>query len=90
MNVAAVTTGANRTTLKSKYRINGTSTVTRGSQYGYTRGSSYGQVSVGQITELDLSASDYIECAIEVDDTDATYTTNTIPAECEFIIRKID
>ena len=81
--------GAGRTTLMSHYRINGITVVTRGRQRNYTRGSNYGDVSIGMTTELDLTSGQYIEVATTVDDTDATYTINTIVAECELIMRRI-
>lgn len=87
--VSATQSGADRTTLMTHYRIDGTTVVTRGRQRNYTRGSIYGDVSVGMNTEIDLTAGQYIEVGITVDDTDATYTLNTINAECELILRRM-
>jgi hypothetical protein len=87
--VSATQSGADRTTLMTHYRIDGSTVVTRGRQRNFTRGSIYGDVSVGMNTELDLTAGQYIEVAITVDDTDATYTLNTINAECELILRRM-
>ena len=81
--------GSARTTYMSAYRINGTTIVTRGRQRNYSRGSGYGDTSLGMVTELDLTDGDYIEASITIDDTDSTYTSNCIPAECELIIRRI-
>lgn len=81
--------GSSRTTWMSSLRVNGTTAVIRGRQRNYSRGSVYGDGSVGMDTEIDLTNGDYIECAITIDDTDATYTTNTINAECEVIVRRL-
>ena len=88
-NIQVEQTGAARTTLMSGIRINGVTINNRGRQRNYSRGAVYGDLGIGLNTELDLLAGDYVEISITVDDTDATYTLNTIPAECEFIIRKI-
>ena len=81
--------GSARTTLMTSYRIDGSTIVTRGRQRNYSRGSAYGDLSVGLNTEMDLTAGQYIELGITVDDTDAAYTINTVNAECELIMRKI-
>ena len=81
--------GSARTTFMSALRVNGTTVITRGRQRNYSRGSNYGDTSLGMTTEIDLVDGDYIEVNITVDDADSTYTSNCIPAECELIIRKI-
>ena len=88
--VGAEQGGGSRTTLKSRYRINGSTVVERGAQRNYSRGSGYGDISVGMVTELALSSGDYIEVGTEVEDTDGIYTINSIPSECEVIIRRVD
>lgn len=82
--------GSNRTTYSTQYRVNGGSDVIRGRQRNYSRGSNYGDVSVGQVTIIpNLTNGDYIEVGTTVDNTDAVYTSNSVPSECELIIRKI-
>ena len=82
--------GANRTTFMLRYRINGTTTVTRGTSRGYSRGVGYADASVFLNTEVELTAGDYIEVAVLIDDTDASYTNNTLNTECEVIMRKLE
>ena len=89
-NAGYENTGANRATLASLYRIDGGTAVTRGKQRNYSRGSVYGDISLGVVTEIDMTAGEYIEVGTIVEDTDATYTINSIVADCEFIIRRID
>tara|TARA_R110000772_G_C13310332_1_gene440693 strand:- start:88759 stop:90138 length:1380 start_codon:yes stop_codon:yes gene_type:complete len=89
-NVGCTQTGGARTTLNSRILINGVTANALGRKHNYSRGSAYGDLSVGMTTEIELTAGDYIECQTIVDDTDATYTVNTVVTECEFIIRKID
>ncbi len=88
-NIQGTQGGSARTTWMSHYRVNGSTVVIRGRQRNYSRGSAYGDLGVGMTTELDLTNGDYIEAGTTVDDTDATYTINSIPAECELIIRKL-
>jgi len=89
-NMMALTTGANRTSLVSRLKINGTTYDNKGQQKGYTRGSIYGlKVSVGLNVELDLTAGDYIEVGTYVQDTDATYTLNTSIDACYLVMRRV-
>lgn len=81
--------GSARTTFMSHLRVNGTTSIIRGRQRDYSRGSAYGDTSVGMFTEIDLTAGDYIECGVTVDDTDGVYTSNSINAECEVIVRRL-
>lgn len=88
-NVSAIQGGAARTTLMSHIRINGSSSILRGRQRNYSRGAIYGDLSIGYYTEEELSDGDYIECGVTVDQTDASYTINTINAECEVIVTRL-
>jgi len=88
-NCGATQGGTGRTTLMSSILINGATFNTLGRQRNYSRGSSYGDLSIGIQTEIDLQAGDYIEIVSTVDDTDAVYTINTVAAECECILRKL-
>jgi len=81
--------GGGRTTFMSSYRVNGTTSVIKGRQRNYSRGSNYGDTSNFINTEIELKAGDYIEFVITVDDTDGVYTSNSINAECELILRRI-
>jgi len=88
-NIQCIEGGSARTTLMSHYRIDGTTVVIRGRQRNYSRGSGYGDLGVSMTTEVDLTSGQYIEVGTTVDDTDGTYTVNSIPAECELIMRKV-
>lgn len=88
-NISITQGGSARTTYMSGLRVNGTTTNFLGRQRNYSRGSGYGDTSTGLNTEINLSAGDYIEVSITIDDSDATYVSNAIAAESEFIIRKI-
>jgi len=88
-NVSIAQGGGSRTTFMSGLRVNGSTVNVRGRQRNYSRGSSYGDASTGLNTEIDLLDGDYLEMSITVDDTDGSYTSNAVVAECEFIIRKI-
>ena len=87
--ISVTNAGANRITLMSSLRVDGTTAVTRGRQRNYSRGTAYADLSVGMVTEIDLTNGQYIECCVIVDDADATYTCNTINAECEVIVRRL-
>lgn len=87
--ISATQGGSARTTLMSAIRHNGSTVISRGRQRNYSRGSSFGDISLGMVTELDLSSGDYIEALVTVDQTDGTYTINTINASCEMIIRRL-
>lgn len=88
--VSAQQGGGSRTTLRGFLRLNGSTIIDRAASRNYSRGSSYGDLTVSMNTELDLTSSDYIEVGIEVDDTDGTYTINTFNDECEFIVRRLE
>ena len=88
-NVSIAQGGTGRTTYASGLRVNGSTTNLLGRQRNYSRGSAYGDTSTGLNTEIDLSDGDYIEMSITIDDSDATYTSNAVAAESEFIIRKL-
>jgi len=81
--------GSGRTTLVMRVRIDGSNTHA-GAARGYHRGSNYGDFSVHLDTERELTAGQYIEMDVEVDDSDGTYTTDTWKDECELIIRKVE
>ena len=81
--------GANRTTHSMQYRVNGGGWIRLGSRRSYTRGSIYGDSSPSLYTEQAVSNGDYIEVAVWIDDTDATYTQNTINDECDLVIRRV-
>jgi len=89
-NVSITQGGSARTTYMSGLRVNGTTANTLGRQRNYSRGSGYGDTSTGLCTEIDLTSGDYIEMSITIDDADSSYTSNSISAECEFIIRRLD
>ena len=88
-NVGITQGGSARTTFMSSLLINGATENKRGRERNYSRGSGYGDTSVGMSTEIDLTNGDYIEARITIDDTDGIYTSNSIPLETELIIRKI-
>jgi len=88
-NISIAQGGGSRTTWMSGLRINGSTDNFLGRQRNYSRGSAFGDASLGLNTELDLTAGDYIEVSTTIDDTDATYVSNAIASESEFIMRKI-
>lgn len=88
-NIGITQGGSARTTFMSSLRINGSVVDTKSRQRNYSRGSGYGDSSVGVKTEIDLDAGDYVEACVTVEDTDGVYVSDTIPEECELIIRKI-
>jgi hypothetical protein len=81
--------GAARTTHAAQYRVNGGGWIRRGNVRNYTRGSSYGDSSAHLTTEVEVSDGDYLEFAVWIDDTDASYTQNTINDECDLVIRRV-
>lgn len=87
-SVSASNAGANRTTWIISYTINGTEEV-RGSGRNYSRGAAYNGASMHLNTEADLTAGDYIEIMVTIDDTDQNATCNTQDDRCELIMRKI-
>jgi len=82
--------GSARTTTMARFRVNGGATNVLGTTRNYSRGSGYGDLSVEWDFELDVSDGDYIELVTVIDDTDATYTMNSIVAECFMIVRRLD
>lgn len=88
-NVGWDTTGGARSNMEIGHSVNGGAVSLRGVNRGYTRGNNYGQGSCNLNTEVELTAGDYIEIIMGVNDTDGVYTINTVPDECEFIIRRI-
>jgi len=85
-----VSAGANRFSPFLQFRIDGTTMVTRGRGSTYSRGTAFNAVSnVHLDTEYDLTAGQYIEIATVVNYTDATYTVNTVNANCEVIVRRL-
>jgi len=81
--------GTGRTSFIIGYRVNGSTIVLRGSGTSYSRGSAYGDARPRLVTVAHLSAGDYIEILVKVDDTDSSYTSNTIYAECEVFVKKL-
>ena len=89
-NISLDNTAAGRVSFMSRLRINGTTDIPRASQKDYSRGVTYGKrVQGGVITEIDLVAGDYFEVGTYMTDADAASTVNTIPAECEIVVRKL-
>ena len=89
-SVSALQGGAARTTLMLYVRLDGTTEITRCVARNYSRGSAFGDISNNIVTELQLTRGQYIEIQSEVDQTDASYTINTIAAQCECIIQRIE
>lgn len=87
--IGATQGGSARTTLMTHLRVDGTTSSLLGRARNYSRGSGYGDISVTHLTEMDLTDGQYLECGITVDDTDSSYTINTINAECEVIVRRL-
>lgn len=67
-------TGSARSTLQGIYRLNGGTTIRKGSIRDYTRGASYGNVSPGLVAVVAVGAGAYIEVGTRVESTDGTYT----------------
>lgn len=88
--VSTETPGGNRKTLRGFLRVNGVDLVDRAAGRNYTRGSNYGDLTVNLVSELDLTAGDYIEVGTQVDDADDTQNCNTINDQCELIVRQIE
>lgn len=88
-SISAEQTGAGRTTLGIYARANGSTVKKLGKHRNYSRGSSYGDISLIYDSEFDVSDGDYLEIAVIVDDTDAIYTINTFYDECEIIVTRI-
>lgn len=86
-NVGITQGGSARTTYMSSYKINDVEVI-RGRKRSYSRGSNYGDASVGMNTEIQLTAGQKIKCIITIDDADASYVSNTIINESELIIKE--
>ncbi len=86
--VSGLNGGSGRITNMLYFTVNGTANK-RSIARNYSRGSSYGDASLNISTEVDLATNNVISIQTGVDDTDGTYTVNTIAAECECIIRRI-
>ncbi len=82
--------GSARTTLRADIIVNGSTAYPQCSARNYSRGSSYGDLSMNIATEIDLTAGQYIEIQTTVDDTDGVYTLNTIAAQCQIIMTKLE
>lgn len=74
-------TGSSRITLEGVFRVNGGTIQLKGTRKNYSRGASYGNVSPGVHTVVQLSNGDYIEVGSRVEDADSTYTVNTTGGE---------
>jgi len=75
----------------SGYSINGGATIFRNTRRNYGRGASYGDISLDWQVEVEVTSGDYIELISKVDDSDGpNAVVNTIPAECDLVIRRID
>lgn len=88
-SVSGDQTGANRTTLAIYGLMNTATNIIRAKHRNYSRGSNYGDISLIWDTEINVSDGDYLRIRTEVDDTDATYTINTLYNECEVIVTRI-
>lgn len=78
-----------RITLKVAYRINGGAIQYLAHGSGYSRGSSYGDISPRLDVELDLAANDTVEIVSVVDDTDSASELGvTDTANCQLVIRR--
>jgi hypothetical protein len=80
--------GSSRTTLQTAFRINGGATDFMNSHRNYSRGSSYGDISLHWDFEIEVTDGDYIELVVRIDDTDGTYTLNTLPLQNQLIIKR--
>ena len=90
-NVSTQNLDNNRFVGELYLRVNGATTVTRCKATSYSRGQGFDdEMQVHIDTEIDLTASDYIEVLHEVQDRDTANTTNTVVASCEVIVRKIN
>jgi len=89
-NISCTQGGSARTTLMLYIRTNGSDENLRCVARNYSRGSSWGDISLNISTEIDVSNGDYIEIQTEVDDSDASYTINTINAQCEIIVERVE
>ena len=92
---SAQQTGAARTTLEGLYRIDGGTSYAGGTFKNYSRGSSYGNISAGVHTIIQITAASYIEVGTRVEDADGTYTitapdgTEIGNEECVLIIKRV-
>ena len=88
-SVSAEQGGSSRTTLAIYGRYNGSVDIPQATHRNYSRGSSYGDISLIWDTEINVFDGLYIEIMTIVDDTDSTYTINTFDDECEVIVTRI-
>lgn len=90
-SVAADSLVVNRWVGAIYLRVNGTTDKKAGIGRGsYTRGASYNdEISMLIVTELELTADDYIEVMVETENSSDGNNVDTIDAECELIIRCI-
>ena len=77
----AQTEGAGRTTLMGWYALDGGANRYGGTIRGYTRGSSYGNVTFGLRTIAYITAGQYIQVGSIVEATDGTYVINSSGTE---------
>ena len=71
---SAQQTGSARTTLEGLYRIDAGTAIAGGTFKNYSRGASYGNISAGIHTIIQITAASYIEVGTRVEDSDGTYT----------------
>ena len=88
-SVSAEQGGTARTTLAIYGRYGGSADLVKAKNRNYSRGSSYGDISLILDTEVNVFDGDYIEVMTVVDATDASYTINTFDDECEVIVTRI-
>jgi len=89
-NKFAVSSGSNRLSWEARVRVNGTA-INLGRNKTYSRGVNLGSgISATMNIELALSAGDYVEATIYVQDAEQTSAVNSVPDSGFFMIRKID
>ncbi len=88
--VSILQDGSGRTTFGAYVTMDGTPDKA-GISRNYSRGAAYGDTSMTVTTEIEsASASQVLRIEVYVDDADSSgYTSNTIAAECELIVRRI-
>ncbi len=88
--VSILQDGSGRTTFGAYVTMDGTPDKA-GISRNYSRGASYGDTSMTVTTEIEsASVSQVLRIEVYVDDADSSgYTSNTIAAECELIVRLI-
>jgi len=89
-DVFAVSAGANRLSWESRLRIDGVAQDI-GRRKNYSRGSLYGSgINAEQNIEVSLTAGQYIEATIYVQDAEQTSAVNSIAASQNLVVKKID